>query len=36
MVDILNQQLTAAKEGTKTPAQALSDAQKDLASKIKL
>jgi len=36
MVDILNQQLAAAKDGVKTPAQALNDAQKDLSSKIKL
>lgn len=36
MVDILNQHLTAAKDGKKTPAQALNDAQKELEAKIKL
>jgi len=36
MVDIINAGLTSAKEGKKTPAQALNDIQKDLEAKIKL
>ncbi|MFZ2780819.1 MAG: sugar ABC transporter substrate-binding protein [Rectinemataceae bacterium] len=36
MVDILNAQLEAARDGKKTPAEALSDAQKELSFKIKL
>jgi multiple sugar transport system substrate-binding protein len=36
MIDILNKHLGAAKEGGKSPAQALADAQKELDSKIKL
>jgi len=36
MTDIVNRSLQAAREGTKTPAQALKDAQAELDSKIKL
>ncbi|NOY07275.1 MAG: sugar ABC transporter substrate-binding protein [Spirochaetes bacterium] len=36
MTDILNLQLQAARDGDKTPAQALADAQKELEKKIKL
>lgn len=36
MIDILNQNLGAAKAGAKTPRQALDDAQKDLEARIKL
>jgi multiple sugar transport system substrate-binding protein len=36
MTDIVNRNLQAAREGTKTPAQALKDAQAELDSKIKL
>jgi multiple sugar transport system substrate-binding protein len=36
MIDILNQNLKAAKDGVKTPQQALDDAQKELEARIKL
>ena len=36
MIDILGEQLKAAKDGVKTPQQALDDAQKALVEKIKL
>ncbi len=36
MTDILNRNLQAARDGAKTPAKALSDAQAELESKIKL